>query len=139
MEVSELVTEYSAERMNIHQEMLYRQLQRCCGDCSGWFHGWAMMMGQRNVVGRVAHNYFEMDMPTFKKHVKACEMRLKDPVEVDKVIERLDRDWDKDWKNPQDTRFTRDRTEEKREQYHRLYGGRRPFGGCVDPDYRIEG
>ncbi len=138
METSELIAEYSTERRTVHQEMLFRQLQRCCGDCSGFFHGWAMLMGERNNRGRVAHVYFQMDTVTFRKHQRACQLAMEDVEKVDTCIQALEGLWDKDWKNPADTRFTRDRTEEKREQYHRLYGGR-PQRGCLDPDYRIEG
>lgn len=138
MEVSELIKEYSIERRNVHQEMLYRQLKTCCGDCSGFFHGWAMMLGQRNLQGRSAHDYFTMEVAIFKKHARACELAMEELEKVDSCLSTLDGLWDKDWRNPQDTRFTRRTTEEKREQYHRLFGGA-PKSGCLDPDYRIEG
>jgi hypothetical protein len=134
MEVDEIVGEYDRGRRNVHQELLFRQLKSCCGDCNGWFHGWAHMMGQRNLRGRSAMDYFSMDVPTFKSHVQACTVAMEEQDQVDRCIQTLDSTWDKEWRNPRDNRFVGRSTAERTEEYRRIYGGR-----YADPDYHIEG
>ena len=140
MEVTELTTEYSTGRRNIHQEMLFRNMKACCGDCSAYFHGWAMLMGQRNLVGRSARDYFEMDVPTFRRHAKACKVAMEDVEKVDACLQMLEGVFDKDWKNPADTCFTAEGTRDKMAEYRRIYSGEsewtRRIGGCGD-DYQI--
>lgn len=129
-----LVSEYSTARRTVHQEMLYRQLKQCCGDCSGWFHGWAMMLHQRNIDDREPRSYFHMEVPEFRAHVKACEEAMAEADRVDSCLEGLDRVWEKDWRNPLDNRFNQRTKEQKIDQYRHAYGGR-----CIDPEYHIEG
>jgi hypothetical protein len=138
VDVSELVAEYSTGRRTVHQEMLYRQLKRCCGDCTGWFHGWAQLLHMRNIEDREPMGYFHMEVPEFKAHVRACETAMEDADRVDSCIAGLEGLWDKEWRNPRDNRITRGRADEKARQYRTLFGGK-SSGRCIEPDYRIEG
>lgn len=134
MDVSELVREYSTARRTVNQEMLWRQLQRCCGECTGWYHGWAHMLHMRNIEDREPWSYFHMDIPEFKTHIRACTLAMEDIDRVDSCIEGLNTTWEKDWRNPAENRFNQDMTAAKKAEYRRLHDG-----GCVDPDYRIDG
>lgn len=141
MDLETLVTEYSTERRNIHQEMLYRNMQQCCGDCSAFFHAWAVLMGQRNLVGRSAQDYFYLDVPTFKRHVAACTLAMEEVDKVDACVEGLDRRWNHEGKNPADTRFTEGKTRNKTEEYRRLFNGETEWTrrlGCGDDTYTIQ-
>lgn len=129
------VVEFRVDHRTASEEMVFRAASQCCGHCSSWIYGWAVLMSERSVEPHSVGWFLGLPMPDFSSAQQRCLTAMEEAVKLDSAVEHLGQLWDKEWRNPMDNRFGREAADKKAEEYGRLYGGR----SRTKPGYTIEG